>query len=107
MFAGISCICIVGGYFFIDADKATTEKNGRVDWIGAFLVTSGLTLLTVVLSQGEAAPKQWATPCATSLHELLPHYLHLTHRYNRPHDIRGNLHGNLLHVASTLGENSK
>ncbi|KAG9223106.1 hypothetical protein CCMSSC00406_0000205 [Pleurotus cornucopiae] len=62
VFAGISCICIVGGYFFIDADKPTTEKNGRVDWIGAFLVTSGLTLLTVVLGQGEAAPKQWATP---------------------------------------------
>ncbi|KAL4258889.1 MFS transporter superfamily protein [Pleurotus pulmonarius] len=62
VFAGISSVCIVGGYFFIDADKPTTEKNGRVDWIGAFLVTSGLTLLTVVLSQGEAAPKQWASP---------------------------------------------
>ena len=38
------------------------EIDKRVDWIGAFLVTTGLVLIVLVLSQGEIAPHQWATP---------------------------------------------
>jgi len=33
----------------------------RVDWIGAFLVTSGLVLLTFSLGEGETAPNGWRT----------------------------------------------
>ncbi|KAF4568237.1 hypothetical protein EYR40_010365 [Pleurotus pulmonarius] len=37
------------------------EEDRRVDWLGAFLVTAGLVLIVFVLSDGEVAPRQWAT----------------------------------------------
>ncbi|KAF7420881.1 hypothetical protein PC9H_011399 [Pleurotus ostreatus] len=37
------------------------EEDRRVDWLGAFLVTAGLVLVVFVLSDGEVAPRQWAT----------------------------------------------
>lgn len=39
------------------------EEDRRVDWLGAFLVTAGLVLVVFVLSDGEVAPRQWATAC--------------------------------------------
>ncbi|KAJ8501416.1 hypothetical protein ONZ45_g12147 [Pleurotus djamor] len=62
VFAGIASCCLIGGVFTIDSDIPSTEKGGRVDWIGAALVTTGLTLVTFVLSEGELAEDKWATP---------------------------------------------
>lgn len=61
--SGIDFLCFMGGLISFDKDKPSTEIDHRVDWLGAFLVTSGLVLIVFVLGQGEVAPKQWATPC--------------------------------------------
>ena len=47
----------------MDPDLPSQETDKRVDWIGAFLVTTGLVLIVFVFGQGEVAPRQWATPC--------------------------------------------
>lgn len=60
-------MCAVGGAFSIDADQPSTESDTRVDYIGAFLVTSGLTLIIFVLSDGSIAPDGWSTPCLSPL----------------------------------------
>lgn len=54
---------MIGGAFSIDPDQPSTEVDKRVDYIGAFLVTAGLTFIIFVLSDGSIAPKGWATPC--------------------------------------------
>ena len=54
---------LLSGLYSIDADLPSQETDKRVDWIGAFLVTTGLVLIVFVLGQGEIAPHQWATPC--------------------------------------------
>ncbi|KAF9556947.1 MFS general substrate transporter [Agrocybe pediades] len=61
LIAGLAACCFVGGQLLIDRDPPTGEKDRRVDWIGAFLVTAGLVLIVFVLSQGELAPKKWGT----------------------------------------------
>lgn len=53
----------MGGLAFIDKDLPSTESDRRVDWIGALLVTAGLTLIVFVLSDGEIAPNGWQTSC--------------------------------------------
>lgn len=60
---GLSTLCAVGALVFVDADEPSTEIDTRVDWLGALLVTTGLVLIVFVLSDGEAAPQQWRTPC--------------------------------------------
>ncbi|KAL1744774.1 major facilitator superfamily domain-containing protein [Schizophyllum fasciatum] len=60
--------CFVGGIYAIHADPPSTEKDRRVDWLGSFLVTTGLTLIVFILAQGEVAqPKQWGTPYIIAL----------------------------------------
>ncbi len=55
---------MVLGFWAIPKDERSTEADKRVDWLGAFLVTVGLTLIrVVVLSDGEVAPNKWATSC--------------------------------------------
>ncbi|KAJ7160260.1 MFS general substrate transporter [Mycena filopes] len=61
MMAGISCLCAVCGLMVIDPDLPSTETDKRVDWLGAFLVTTGLILLVFVLSQGSIARNGWKT----------------------------------------------
>lgn len=61
--AGLSALCFIGALISFDADEHSKETDKRVDWLGAFLVTAGLVLVFFVLSQGEIAPEQWATPC--------------------------------------------
>ncbi|KAJ7133437.1 major facilitator superfamily domain-containing protein [Mycena epipterygia] len=61
LIAGVSCLCAVGGLFLIDPDVPSTEPDKRVDWLGAFLVTTGLVLLVFVLGQGSLAPNGWKT----------------------------------------------
>jgi len=58
--AGLSALCALGALVSFDRDKASTETDPRVDWIGAFLVTAGLVLIVFVLGQGPIAG--WTTP---------------------------------------------
>nr|GAT45298.1 MFS general substrate transporter [Mycena chlorophos] len=62
LIAGLAIFCAVWGYFLIDPDLPSTEKDRRVDWLGALLVTAGLALLVFALSQGSIASKGWKTP---------------------------------------------
>lgn len=64
---------------FIDADAPSAERDRRVDWAGAALVTAALVLITFVLAQGALAPRGWRTPCTSPL-PLLPSSLPRSHR---------------------------
>ncbi|KZT65896.1 MFS general substrate transporter [Daedalea quercina L-15889] len=59
--SGLSAATFVGGILSFDADKPSTEKDKRVDWLGAFLVTVGLVLVVFALSDGTIAPDGWKT----------------------------------------------
>lgn len=61
LMAGIGALCFLGGLFVIDKDAPSTERDRRVDWLGAFLVTTGLVLIVFVLSDGSIAPNGWST----------------------------------------------
>jgi len=54
---------MIMGYLTIDPDVPSVEADQRVDWLGGFLITTGLVLVVYVLSDGEVAPEGWATPC--------------------------------------------
>ncbi|KAI0327086.1 efflux transporter [Cubamyces sp. BRFM 1775] len=59
--AGLSAVCCIGGLISIDNDFVHGVVDRRVDWLGAFLVTTGLTLTIFVLSDGSVAPDGWRT----------------------------------------------
>ncbi|KAH8109878.1 MFS general substrate transporter [Phellopilus nigrolimitatus] len=65
--AGLALLVFIGGIFFIDADLPSQEKDKRVDWLGATLVTSALVLITFILGEGELAPQRWRTPYIIAL----------------------------------------
>ena len=67
MFSGIAFAFIILGYFVFEEDEPSTEKDKRVDWIGAALVTAGLVLIVFVLSDAPTAYNGWKNPC-----EFLP-----------------------------------
>jgi hypothetical protein len=77
--AGLVFIILLSGLYSIDADLPSQETDKRVDWIGAFLVTTGLVLIVFVLGQGEIAPRQWATPCTTCSFTILEFDNYLTY----------------------------
>jgi predicted MFS family arabinose efflux permease len=58
---GLNALCMIGGAFSMDPDQPSPETDKRVDYIGAFLVTTGLTLIIFVLSDGSIAPRGWGT----------------------------------------------
>ncbi|KAK2466613.1 hypothetical protein APHAL10511_000871 [Amanita phalloides] len=60
--AGLTAFYVVIGWFAIDNDEPSTEKDKRVDWLGGLFITAGLTFIIFVLSDGEIAPQKWATP---------------------------------------------
>ncbi|KAI1786590.1 efflux transporter [Ganoderma leucocontextum] len=57
----LSALCCLGGYISIDADVPYVFPDKRVDWLGAFLVTAGLTFIIFILSDGPVAPDGWKT----------------------------------------------
>jgi MFS family permease len=61
LMAGLGLLCFMGGVLVIDKDTPSTEPDRRVDWIGAFLVTTGLVLIVFVLSDGSIAEHGWST----------------------------------------------
>ena len=56
-------LCFTVGLIFIENDVLSGKVDKRIDWLGAFLVTSGLILIIFALSQGKYALQGWATPC--------------------------------------------
>jgi predicted MFS family arabinose efflux permease len=59
---GLSFLCFLGGLISVDSDLPSEEEDKRVDWLGGFLVTTGLVFIVFVLSQGELAQQGWGTP---------------------------------------------
>ncbi|TFY78092.1 hypothetical protein EWM64_g5920 [Hericium alpestre] len=59
--AGLALFGTVLGFIYIDPDQPSTEKDRRVDWIGAFFVTVGLVLVVFVLSDAPTATHGWKT----------------------------------------------
>ncbi|KAI0327076.1 efflux transporter [Cubamyces sp. BRFM 1775] len=58
---GLSAVCCLGGIVSIDNDFSRDVVDRRVDWLGAFLVTAGLTFIIFVLSDGSIADNGWKT----------------------------------------------
>ncbi|KAG6885012.1 hypothetical protein C0993_006537 [Termitomyces sp. T159_Od127] len=64
---GFTVLCLIGGIISFDPDVPSQEKDRRVDWPGAILITAGLVLIIFVLGQGEVAPQGWKTPYIIAL----------------------------------------
>ncbi|TBU27560.1 MFS general substrate transporter [Dichomitus squalens] len=58
---GLSALCCLGGLISIDADDPYALPDKRIDWLWAFLVTTGLISIVFVLSDGTTAPDGWKT----------------------------------------------
>ena len=64
--AGIGAIPLVLGFFVIPRDipgRLRAGEDRRIDWIGAFLATSGVTLLLFSLGQSQLVEKGFKEPC--------------------------------------------
>lgn len=64
--AGIGAIPLVLGFIVIPRDTPGRLRAGqdrRIDWIGAFLATSGVTLLLFSLGQSQLVERGFKTPC--------------------------------------------
>nr|XP_018264134.1 uncharacterized protein I303_04014 [Kwoniella dejecticola CBS 10117]OBR86292.1 hypothetical protein I303_04014 [Kwoniella dejecticola CBS 10117] len=65
LLAGFGVIPIITGFFFIPKDDnhfPTLNAHRRIDWIGAVLVTIGLSLLLFSITQAGLMEKGWTTP---------------------------------------------
>jgi len=51
----------IGAFLVIPKDKRRTGPRDKIDWAGAFLVTSGLVLFCFGLTDAENAPDKWKT----------------------------------------------
>ncbi len=58
-------LTFITGLLALDQDTHHLDPtlDRRVDWIGAFLVTTALVFLTFSLGDGNAAPYGWRTGC--------------------------------------------
>ena len=65
--AGLAGATIIAAALAIHKDKPSTEKDRRVDWVGAVLSTIALVLLTFALAQSSSAKNGWRTPCEKPL----------------------------------------
>ena len=59
--AGMAYLPMAIGWFTIDSEILDPTRDRRVDWLGGFLSTAGLTLLTFGLGAGPTAPDKWST----------------------------------------------
>lgn len=86
----LGAVVFVVGYFAIENDPPAPNQDKRIDWIGAFLVTSGLVLITFSLS--DASSIGWSSPVIISLliigfilvSSFIAWEYHLTHRTSFP-----------------------
>ncbi|WVQ71492.1 hypothetical protein IAR50_001030 [Cryptococcus sp. DSM 104548] len=62
--AGLALPSLVGGVFLIPAEPARRDSvtNRKIDWVGAFLVTAGLSLFSFALTQSGVTTKGWSDP---------------------------------------------
>ena len=63
MTAGLCGFVFLLGLVSIENDEVDLSGDRRVDWFGAFLVTSGLAMLLFVLGDGAVAVNSWRTNC--------------------------------------------
>ncbi|KAG8794647.1 hypothetical protein FRC17_008264, partial [Serendipita sp. 399] len=63
--AALGTLVLLAGHFAMDPDSHHTSEDKRVDWVGAFLVTSGLVLFTFAL--GDAPTVGWSSPLIIGL----------------------------------------
>ncbi|KAI9056747.1 MFS general substrate transporter [Trametes sanguinea] len=61
LLAALTAPCCIGAMLSIEGDFPRPVTDRRVDWIGAVLVTAGLTFIIFVLSDGSIAPDGWKT----------------------------------------------
>ena len=62
--AGSNFIPIVTGLISIPSDRSRKrEENRQVDWLGAGLITVGLSLLLFAVTQAGMESDGWRTPC--------------------------------------------
>ena len=61
--AGLVATTIVAAIFAVPNDMATSMKRGvKMDWLGSFLVVSGLILVVFAITDASHAPHGWRTP---------------------------------------------
>jgi len=68
MLAGISVLPAIIGSTVVSGDWWTSGPKKSVDWIGAALVTTGITLFAFSLTQSGVIIYGWKTPCAPFHH---------------------------------------
>ena len=54
-------------HYSLQEFHADASMHRRLDWLGALLVTAGLTFIVFVLSDGSIAPNGWKTGCTFTL----------------------------------------
>lgn len=54
--AGNAALVMIGAFIFVPADK-DRDTSLTVDWLGGFLITAGLTLVTFTLADGSGQVK--------------------------------------------------
>ena len=99
---GLVFLILLSGLYSIDPDLPSLETDKRVDWIGAFLVTTSLVLIVFALGQGGIAPRQWATPCMSELKVFWDGYnYNILLRYHCTPHCWAHIHGP-LHILAIL-----
>lgn len=68
--AGMGALLLIMAAFFVPKDPPRDMTNRSVDWVGAALITTGLTLLTFALADGSSVPDGWRTPYIPVLFSL-------------------------------------
>lgn len=70
--AGLHVIPIITGLVSIPSDRARENpENRQVDWLGAGLITVGLSLLLFAVTQAGIVSDGWRTPCKRSKLRLM------------------------------------
>lgn len=82
---GMTALAGLAVFYVVPKDVRSKNRDKRVDWVGAAVITTSLVLLLFVLAQGEVASNQWKTGCeilhAWRLYLLL---IFCSHRHHRP-----------------------
>lgn len=65
--AGLGAVPLVLGYFAMPWDRRAFRgsKVPRIDWVGGFLVVSGLSLFMFSLTQSGVIERGWSEPCTS------------------------------------------
>ncbi|KAG8923575.1 hypothetical protein FRC00_006067 [Tulasnella sp. 408] len=64
---GMAALSAISVFLVVPKDVRDENRDKRVDWVGAGLVTASLVLLLFALAQGEVAPSGWKTAYIVAL----------------------------------------